>query len=82
MAIIPEFRIWSSELGIAGPRDCPQTVYMLEINVDLTLSGAQISGKKSLGFLKFLEPEANSPYKRELISRIFDFSNCILNQVD
>ena len=37
----PEFRIWSSEPGITGPRDCPQTVYMLQINADWTRSGAQ-----------------------------------------
>ena len=48
----PEFRIWSSELGITGPRDCPQTVYMLQINADWTPSGAQISGKKIIGILE------------------------------
>ena len=47
----PEFRIWSSELGITVARDCPQTVHMLQIS-------AQNSGTKSLEFLKFLEPGA------------------------
>ena len=71
----PEFRIWSSELGIASARDCPQTLHMLQ-------ASARFPVKKSLEFLKFLEPDANSPYKSKLISRIFDFSQCILSQVD
>ena len=37
--------------------------------------------KKTLEFLKFLEPDANSPYKSELLPRIFDFSKCVLSQV-
>ena len=39
----PEFRVWSSELGVAGPRGCPQIVYMLQINAGWAPSGAQIS---------------------------------------
>ena len=43
---------------------------------------AQSSGNKSLEFLKFQEPDANSPYKSEILRRIFDFSKCVLSQVD
>ena len=41
----PEFLIWSSEIGIAVASYCPQTVYMLQINVDWTPSGAKMHEK-------------------------------------
>ena len=44
----PEFRTLSSELGITGPRDCAQTVFMLQINAAWAPSGAKMSRKKTL----------------------------------
>ena len=40
-----------------------------------TLRVPTFQEKQSLEFLKFIEPEANSPYKSELLPRIFDFPN-------
>ena len=77
-------RISKLEFGTTDckPRNCPQTVDMLQINADWTFSDAPISWNKSLEFLTFLEPEANSPYTIELLPRFFCFSKCVLSLVD